>query len=113
MRAILIGLAALATSAQALAGVSFTEYEAATQAAQTRASACRSELSGAGGSGEQCARFDEYMERYEQIASAFTERMMEEGEAAFDGANAVRMEAHGRTMERLSTSIQYITEMTR
>ena len=83
----------VATAAVAQERVTFSEFEAATQAAATRSGECRREV--VRGPGERCERFWDYMDnRYEPLTIAFSELMEEEGIKAFEGASNVSLQMH-------------------
>ncbi|MDW0361036.1 hypothetical protein Q8G38_17110 [Halomonas venusta] len=110
---VLVGvvLAFVATAAAAQdKAVTFSEYSAATQAAFTHSQRCRAEIT-ASGVGEQCTGFFEYLDRYQGVSAAFQARMANEGTGAFDGASSPTISGHEYYEERLTTNINYITEM--
>lgn len=106
---IVLALVATTTIAQEKV-VTFSEYSAATQAAFTHSQRCRAEIT-ARGLGENCARFFDYLDRYQGVSAAFQARMTNEGTGAFDGASSPTISGHEYYEERLTTNINYITEM--
>lgn len=104
-----IALALVASTAMAQE-ISFSEYSAATQAAFTHSQRCKAEIT-ARGLGEDCARFFDYLDRYQGVSGAFQARIASEGTAAFDGASSPTISGHEYYEERLTTNIHYITEM--
>ncbi len=112
MRSLIIA-AAILFAPLAQAEVSFTEYEAVTQAAAARANACKAQLMAGMSNGPKCERYFEYMDRFSSVADQFSARMDDEGIEAFGGAGRARIERHGRQEEQLTTNTYVILEMLR
>lgn len=100
----------ISISGLAQAGVSFVEYEAATQLAAEHASDCRRAVR-SDTRLERCDEFYDYLDnRYEPLSDAFMEKLQREGVDAFSGVDPVRMELHMRAQQRLTRDLHYLTE---
>ena len=109
---LLVGLAAL-VAMPAWAGITFSEYEAATEAAVTRSHFCKNEVRTAGEPRDKCRAFFEYLDHYQELSRQFQSRMASEGVDAFDGASEARQERHIDDQSQLNADINYIGEMMR
>ncbi|MEL7893519.1 hypothetical protein [Vreelandella neptunia] len=93
--------------------VSFVEYEAVTEFTKELAAECKRALQ-SNSRMERCDEFHQYLDdRYEPLSNAFMDHFQREGAEVFSGVDAVRMETHKRTQERLTRDIYYITERLR
>ncbi len=109
-RLLAISVVLFSTALPVYGGVTFVEYEAATEMARDLAANCRREIRGGGGA-DRCEVFHRYLdERYEPLSDAFMERFQRDGDQAFLGVDNVRMQQHIRSQERLTRDIHYISD---